>query len=135
MIANNRWNKSYPYLVWLSTLALGPIICLGTQYNENNASPLGIAAVLAYFFFFGILISAPAFFIFLLLFQYLLRDRLSPIITKSLSCLTAIVSLIATLYAFGYRNFHEHDVRQFVLSYAIIIALSSFIFKIKRTTH
>ncbi len=130
---NINYKKSYPYFVWLSTLALGPILYMEMLSNNAGASPLGIAAALIYFFFFGILFSAPAFFIYLFLFRYLLRDRLAPMTTKFLSCLTAIVILITTLYVVGYRDFNERDSKRLILSYAFIIVFSSFVFKVKDT--
>ena len=58
-----QWNNNYPFLVWLSTLLLGPIVYFTLFPIDKTVSFPSIFQIVFYFFFFGILISAPTFFV------------------------------------------------------------------------
>lgn len=125
--------KTYPYLVWFSTLLLGPVAYMLMTSSIGMSAPIAIPETTVFFFLFGIMFSAPAFFIYLLIFQYLLRDNLPPMPIKFFACLTAIIGLIVTLYFVGLRDFGEKNFRRFIIAYSIVIAFASFVFKIKNT--
>jgi hypothetical protein len=127
-----EWNRSYPFSVWISTLLLGPMIYFIFLPLNKAADFSSIFQIVFYFFFFGFLFSAPAFFIYLLLFKFLLRDNLSLVATKAISCLIAIGSLVFTIYVLGDGDF-EKDTYKFILAYSVPIVLSSFLFNLKKS--
>jgi hypothetical protein len=127
-----EWNRSYPYLVWISTLLLGPMFYFIFLPVNEAADFSSVFQITFYFFFFGFLLSAPAFLTYLFLFKYLLRDNLPLLATKALLSLTAIATLIFTIYIIGGGNFNKGTYK-FILAYSVPIVFSSFLFKIKKS--
>ena len=127
-----QWNRNYPFIVWISTLLLGTIVYF-TAFTGHFQADLTAAFQISFFFFFlGLLFSAPAFMIYLLLFKFLLRDNLPTFATKVLSCLIAIATLAFTLFIIS-RGKSDTDAIKFILAYSTPIVLSSFAFKLKKS--
>lgn len=127
-----EWNRNYPFVVWISTLLLGPIVYFTIFSVNKTADFSAIFQIIFFFFLFGFLFSAPAFFIYLFLLKFLLKDNLPLLGTKILSCLTAIVTLICTMYVIGGGDFDKGSY-EFILAYSIPIVLSSLLLKLKKS--
>ena len=117
------FNHSYPFKHWLTTLALGPVfICI---YEVGNFYEF------FYFYFimfaFGFAYSLPAFLIYLIGFNLLNMTAFSPILLKTILNAAGIIGIVLTLYvAFDVVGLF------LCLSYAVVLILSSFLFKIKK---
>lgn len=127
-----NWNNNYPFLVWISTLLLGPMFYFTFLPVNKAVDFASIFQLTFYFFVFGFLFSAPAFVIYLLLFRFLLRDNLPLFATKILASLIAVATLVFTLYIVGGVDFDE-DTYKFIFSYAVPIIISSFAFKLTKS--
>lgn len=80
----------------------------------------------------GFLISAPAFFIYRLLFRWLMNDQLSDNISKSLLSLTAITGMVVTFYCLGVHRYGDEVSLLFMGSYAASIVAFSFAFRLRK---
>lgn len=125
-------NNPYPFKHWITSLVLGPLFefIYALFYNSNFKLSTDIISIYILYLIFGLVFSLPVFVCYLILFNVLIKKRVSTKMIKILLNLLAIVSMFFLIKSIGGTAMTT----SLCISYSIGILICSYFYKLNTTS-